>query len=182
MNLVVDLFLYYLYRILEKGLFQLEESNVRIAEKMSGQMFEKRLQICNVIVQPCAAWWDFGLVLFWHGLLTVFMIRYIDVLIVTVTLKLMIKTLFLTCVRSFNMYLTLFLTWRILRKRCLLLDQPASFGLNMLKISSSYKKMFFWFRKWGTFIKIQPPIHIFFHLYLNATVSSYPCPLGLVPK
>ena len=32
------------------------------------------------------------------------------------------------------------------------------------------------------FIKIQPPIHIFFHLYLNATVSSYPCPLGLVPQ
>ena len=114
--LAVDLFLYYFSWLLEKGLFKLEEkdlkgSNVRIAEKKSGQMFEKRLQICNVIVQPCAAWWDFGLVLFWHGLLTVFMIRYIDVLIVTVTLKLMIKTLFLTCVRSFNMYLTLFLTW-----------------------------------------------------------------------
>ena len=59
-NLAVDLFLYYLSRILEKGLSEMEEkdlkgSNVRIAEKMSGQMFEKRLQICNVIVQPCAA-------------------------------------------------------------------------------------------------------------------------------
>ena len=51
----VDIFLYYFSRILEKGLFQMEVSDVRIAEKMSGQMFEKRLQICNVIVQPCAA-------------------------------------------------------------------------------------------------------------------------------
>ena len=90
----------YFSRILEKGLFQLEESNVRIAEKMSGQMFEKRLQICNVIVQPCAAWWDFGLVLFWHGLLTVFMIRYIGVLIVTVTLKLTIKNFLRRAVRK----------------------------------------------------------------------------------
>ena len=59
-NLAVDLFLYYLSRILEKGLSEMEEkdfkgSNVQIAEKKSGQMFEKRLQICNVIVQPCAA-------------------------------------------------------------------------------------------------------------------------------
>ena len=59
-NLAVDLFLYYLSRILEKGLSEMEEkdfkgSNVQIVEEKSGQMFEKRLQICNVIVQPCAA-------------------------------------------------------------------------------------------------------------------------------
>ena len=106
MNLAVDLFLYYFSWILEKWLFWMEEknlgkgSNVRIAEKMSAQMFEKRLQICNVIVQPCAAWWDFGLVFYWHGLLTVFMIRYIAVLIVTLTLKLMIKKK-KKCARSF---------------------------------------------------------------------------------